>query len=336
MALTNDCKLQVLLPAYNAQEHIGQCLASLQSQTFTAFEVLILDDASTDATAEAIAPFLADSRFVLQRNRENIGIIPARNLLLDKASAELVAFMDADDICDPERLQRQYQYLTQHPDVAVVGSWYRLFGAKEQLIRPPTNALAVRAALAFDNMVCNPATMMRLAMVRAGQFHFDIAYRGSADYKFYYDIACHHPVVNLPLALLSYRIHDSQESTQNRTRQRLAHRRVVEGAWQALGLALDYDKMRPLIWPAEATQADLAGAGACARYIQQSLALPDKALAEATKSFIELRFKSLCKGFGLLGLRHYLGAYGLRQCLKGRRFGVSFAWDCLKQAFIKT
>ncbi|WP_184549159.1 glycosyltransferase family 2 protein [Mucilaginibacter sp. FT3.2] len=113
-------KITVLMPAYNAGKYIGDAIESVLEQTFTDFELLIVNDGSTDDTVEVICSF-DDPRIVLIYHN-NQGIAHALNNGLKYARAPFIARFDADDICYPERLQQQYDFMTANPEYSVVGS----------------------------------------------------------------------------------------------------------------------------------------------------------------------------------------------------------------------
>lgn len=113
-------KITVLMPAYNAGKYIGDAIASVLSQTFTDFELLIINDGSTDDTIDVINSF-DDPRIVLIY-QENKGIAQALNNGLKYARAPFIARFDADDICYPQRLQQQYDFMLANPEYSVIGS----------------------------------------------------------------------------------------------------------------------------------------------------------------------------------------------------------------------
>ncbi|MDH2431293.1 glycosyltransferase family A protein [Pokkaliibacter sp. MBI-7] len=326
--------VQVLLPVFNSEDYIEACLDSLLQQTYKNFSVLILDDCSNDATAAKILPYLKDERFHISQNDKNIGIIPSRNILLAAATAEFIAFMDADDICMPDRLAEQVSYMVSHSDIAVVGSWYKRFGANDGEVRPPTDPVKIKAALKLDNVVCNPSVLIRREIIVKGGFLFDIAYQGAADYKFFYDIAQHHMISNLPMFLLAYRTHAKQESSLNNDRQKKAHAKVVENAWADMGVDIMFSTLQPLVWPHQASSESLLSAGRCVANTCEKSLLTDRMLEGEIKAFIELRLKSFCRQHGIKGLIAYLRTLGFRQLVKGRNMGLSFTCDCIKKQFL--
>ena len=125
---SNDPKVTVLMPAYNAEKYIEEAIASVLQQSFTDFELLIVNDGSADSTEEIIRSF-NDPRIVLI-SQENKGVSAALNAGLRVARAEYIARFDADDICHPNRLKIQYEFITTWPEYSIVGSTADYIDAK--------------------------------------------------------------------------------------------------------------------------------------------------------------------------------------------------------------
>lgn len=119
-------KVSVLIPVYNASAFLKNSVNSILNQTFTDFELLLLDDCSSDNSVEIIKGF-KDSRVKYYQNEHNLGISGSRNRLMDLAQGEYLAIMDNDDLSLPERFAKQVAFLDAHPDVTIVGSWGELF-----------------------------------------------------------------------------------------------------------------------------------------------------------------------------------------------------------------
>jgi glycosyltransferase involved in cell wall biosynthesis len=117
---TNNPKVTVLMPAYNAGKYIGEAITSVLAQSFSDFELLIINDGSTDETVKIIRSF-DDHRIVLI-NQDNKGIATALNVGLSYARAPYIARFDADDICYPNRLKIQYDFITTYPEYTIIGS----------------------------------------------------------------------------------------------------------------------------------------------------------------------------------------------------------------------
>lgn len=116
----DEIKITVLLPVYNAAAYIAEAIDSVLAQTFTDFELLILNDGSTDATSDIIRKY-NDKRIVVI-HQTNQGIAAALNTGIKHAKANYIARFDADDICVPDRLQKQYDFLAANPGYIVIGS----------------------------------------------------------------------------------------------------------------------------------------------------------------------------------------------------------------------
>lgn len=118
--MKEDVAITVLMPAYNAAPYIAEAIASVLAQSFTDFELLIINDGSTDDTVSIIASF-HDSRISVIHQR-NSGVAAALNNGLNKARGRYIARFDADDVCLPERLETQFAYMEAHPEYVITGS----------------------------------------------------------------------------------------------------------------------------------------------------------------------------------------------------------------------
>ena len=118
-------KVSVLMPVYRTDERfLREAIESVLAQTFADFEFLILDDSPDDDRSRIVSEF-NDPRITYMRNDRNIGISASRNRLLDMAKGEYLAVFDHDDICRPERLEKQVAWLDAHPKCGVIGGWTR-------------------------------------------------------------------------------------------------------------------------------------------------------------------------------------------------------------------
>ena len=159
-------KLAVILPAYNAENFIAECLESLLNQTFSDFCILAVNDASTDNTGKILETYAAkDARLRVYHFSENQGepaVMQFAMDMLNYMNVEYVARMDADDICVPHRFEKQVQYLDEHPEIDILGSNALLFnnGQTDKATKVSTLPLLdkdIKAhfSLARDNII-NP------------------------------------------------------------------------------------------------------------------------------------------------------------------------------------
>ena len=170
-------KLAVILPAYNAENFITECLDSLLNQTFSDFCILVVNDASTDNTGKILETYAAkDARLRVYHFSENQGepaVMQFAMDMLNYMNVEYVARMDADDICVPHRFERQVQYLDEHPEIDILGSNALLFndGQTDKMSKVSTLPLLdkdIKAhfSLARDNII-NPSSMWRHSSIKA-------------------------------------------------------------------------------------------------------------------------------------------------------------------------
>lgn len=133
-------KISIVMAAYNEERDIEKALDSILAQTFGDWELIIIDDGSTDATAAIIQGYAEqDSRIRLICNETNLQLSASLNKGIGLAEADLIARVDADDINLPERLEKQYAFLEQHPDIDVLGTAAYLLDEKGEKMGVFTN-----------------------------------------------------------------------------------------------------------------------------------------------------------------------------------------------------
>ncbi len=207
------------MPAYNAGKYIAEAIASVLHQTFTNFELLIVNDGSTDDTVAIIESY-QDSRIVLI-HQENKGIAAALNAGLKHARAPYIARFDADDICYPHRLETQVEFLNNNPDYILVGSdadyilengdWLFYFDCIAHTNQQITDKLY------FYCPFLHPTVMYRKESIcRAGGYPTDA--HNFEDYLLWTSIANTGMLCNLPEALIKYRLNSSSVTIDERWR----------------------------------------------------------------------------------------------------------------------
>lgn len=121
--------ISVIMPLYNAERFVGESIGNILGQTVGDFELIVIDDASTDSSYDIASRYAAqDARIVLMRNDANHGAAYTRNRGLETARGSFITFMDADDRCSPERFARQTAFFGQHPQIACAAVTIRCSG----------------------------------------------------------------------------------------------------------------------------------------------------------------------------------------------------------------
>lgn len=175
-----------IIPAWNAAATLGETLESLVAQTEEDWEAVVVDDGSADATGEVADRYArSDPRIKVRRYSQNRGISAARNFAMREAKTPFLAFIDADDIARPDRLQMQLAYLEANPQIDAVGSAVRFFGATEKTIIPETDPLRIAMRLIFTCEFFMTSVTMRRASQQARELWFRDGEGTGEDWEFF-------------------------------------------------------------------------------------------------------------------------------------------------------
>lgn len=205
------------MAAYNAAPYISQSIQSILNQSFRDFELLIVNDGSTDNTVDIIKSF-DDPRIRLIENESNQGLGFTRNVALKEAQGKFLAVLDADDIAFPDRLEKQVSHLQANPCVAVLGSYAFVINKNGErtgeLITLQQDSNRLKALLLLSNSFVHSSVMMRTSVFRevGGYPNHPVA----QDYALFAKIALKYEVENMPEYLVEYRIHDTNISLRKK------------------------------------------------------------------------------------------------------------------------
>jgi glycosyltransferase involved in cell wall biosynthesis len=207
--------VSVLMPVYNPGHFLREAVESVLDQRYPAFELIAIDDASSDGSFELLSAYAArDARVRVFRQPRNLGIVAARNRAFAEANPEAryCAILDSDDVALPERLAQQVEFLEAHPDHALVGGQTLIIDHASRDIgmrHYPTTYAQICAAIARYNPIAQPAVMLRKSMLEGAAPYSD-AYPRCQDYELWLRLAARHPIANLEQPVIRYRISDTQ------------------------------------------------------------------------------------------------------------------------------
>jgi glycosyltransferase involved in cell wall biosynthesis len=221
-------RVTVLLPVHNGEQFLQTAIDSILKQSFTDFELLLINDGSTDQTEQIIEHY-KDDRITYISHKANIGLVRSLNNGIIKAKGELIARMDCDDIAHPQRLEKQLNYLDRHQDVDVLGCQIGLINDEEEEIGDriyPLEHHAIKLESLLDCPMPHPAVMFRKEKMVKFYFFYDRAQRFTEDYELWQRAFSTLGFANLNEKLLRYRINNSQISSQNKELQE-AERRYI-------------------------------------------------------------------------------------------------------------
>jgi len=200
--------VSVVMPAFNAGQYIGASIQSILLQSYSNFELIIMDDASTDNTAAVVSDIaINDGRVHLYRNKENLGIAGNRNKGASLAIGKYLAWQDADDISLPNRLALQVKFMEEHPAVGIMGGSIQLFDSSGDLgLRHyPLSDQLIRRAIFKYSPITQPAAMVRVnALAKVGPY--DLECPPAEDLDMTFRIGSHYQLANIPEVLVRYRV----------------------------------------------------------------------------------------------------------------------------------
>lgn len=240
----NEILVSVLLPAYNAEKFIASAIDSVLNQSFQNFELLVLDDGSTDGTRELVRKY-RDKRVKYIECPHNF--IATLNKGIDLSRGKYIARIDADDLMNVDRLKIQYSLMEAAPEVTLCSSWASCYNEKtdsSQISRGLSGLVeSPGIELLTMNILIHPTVMIRRAFLTKHDLKYKAGYPGAEDYKLWVDMALKGAMFYIePEPLILYRLHNEQVSVVKREEQMTSSRIIQRELLQTL---LAGDELKP-------------------------------------------------------------------------------------------
>jgi glycosyltransferase involved in cell wall biosynthesis len=241
--------ISVVIPAYNAERTIVETITSVQQQTLSNFELIVINDGSTDRTLELLQS-IEDNRLKVF-SYENGGLPVARNRGISHATGEFIAFLDADDLWTPDKLELQLAALQQHPEAGVAYSWTSYFLDGEEESTFPFSPIFfegnVYDKLLVNNFIANGSNILvrRNAIESVGEFEPTL--KSSEDWDFYIRLAAKWHFVVVPKHQILYRQSSNAMTSKVEVMEKEALK-VVERAYQAAPQEYQFLRNQSLAW----------------------------------------------------------------------------------------
>jgi glycosyltransferase involved in cell wall biosynthesis len=217
-------KVSVIIPVYNRERFIAQALDSVLAQTYGNFEIVIVNDGSTDGSEDKIQPYWRYGN-VKYHYQQNCGVSAARNAAIRMSSGELIAFLDSDDLWLPDKLAKQVEFMSDHPDVSLVHSnrgYVDINGKRKEVSIPQTSGSCCFKELFLRNGIMSSTVVVtRRCLDVTGLFNCDLP--GCEDYELWLRIARQSTIGYVKDVLALYRFHDSNMS---RDKEMMARREL--------------------------------------------------------------------------------------------------------------
>jgi glycosyltransferase involved in cell wall biosynthesis len=273
--------LSVVMPVHNAAPYLRHSIESILEQTFEDFELVILDNGSSDGSSSIVRRYAAqDGRIRLFEHHRPLGVAGSSNYLFARSKAPLVARMDADDVCRPERLELQLDVMRTDSDVVVVGALSDGIDAEGRRVRPRDRWRLIRCTeVPFSH---GSAMVRREAFERVGGYR-ETAMLGQ-DVEFFLRLADCGPIVVLPDRLYSYRYHVDTRTASCPPAEAARSKQFLHRCIAARRAGRAYER----VWDSAASEAPRAAAIADALYYQGTMRLwagePPGILAEVIRN----------------------------------------------------
>ena len=209
--------VSVVMPVYNGESFLQEAIDSVLCQTYSNIELIIVNDGSTDRTEDIILSY-SDPRIHYHKNEQNLHIVASLNKGFRIAKGYFIARMDADDICMPQRIECQVNYMQKHTDVDVCGTWAIKInedGGKIGCIRGFTDSKMIACASLFTTPLVHPSVMFRRSIVKEEMYNPMIQGAGQ-DLELWSRLSLEGRVLaNIPSFLMKYRWYDGNVSSKH-------------------------------------------------------------------------------------------------------------------------
>ena len=229
----NNAFISVIMATCNGERFLKLAVESILTQTFKEFEFLIVNDKSTDSTPDILKAFsLKDKRIKVITNQENLGLTKSLNKALALAQGKYIARMDDDDISLKERLQKQFDFMESHKEIALCGSLSFVIDERGVVIGEKNLALddkALNKKLLFNNQLVHSAWFLRANVLKEIGYYNE-QFKKAQDYELLFRIATKYKVCNLSEKLIKWRKRENSLSFQDKAQQKYA----LKARWLAI------------------------------------------------------------------------------------------------------
>ncbi len=233
--------ISVAMPVYNGERYLAEAIDSILAQTYNNFELIIIDDGSTDNSLQVLQDYEKRDARIRLVARENRNLATTLNDITDLARGKWLARMDQDDISLPQRFERQLQWLEQ-TGADICGSWVKFFGtADKRILKHAQTDQAIKMELLFCAAFAHPTVMMKTELVK--KLRYDKFWEKCEDYDLWERAARNGWVMtNVPEVLLFYRQHTTQISSTSSIQQQLLTQKIRHRYWLFVFEGLNLNK----------------------------------------------------------------------------------------------
>ena len=244
--MVKDPIISVIMPVFNTEKYINECIDSVLAQTYSDFEFIIIDDCSSDRTLEIIKGY-SDNRIKLIQNTENLGLTKNLNRAIDIANGEFIARMDADDICMPTRFEKQLAAFKSNTQLGICGTWFENFGDLSGITRYAISHDEIAFGLLYQSQFCHPTVMFRKSVLDNNELRYNETFTTAQDYELWSRIILKTQAFNIPEVLLKYRFHSQSISSTKKEQQLENRNKIITSYFSRFKIILEEEDIELLI-----------------------------------------------------------------------------------------
>ncbi len=305
--------ISVVMAVYNGASYLKPAIDSILQQTYPHFEFIIIDDGSTDSTASILQHHEQLDRRIKVYTQTNQGLPKSLNRGLQLARGQYIARMDADDISLPERFAKQVEFMENHPDVGICGTWIKTLSdtGEGYINQYPADGKAIQYWLLFGTGLSHPTAMFCREYLERYNLQYDPAFTYCQDFELWVRASNHFQLANILEVLLLYRVHPQQMGQSYSQQTRLSENRKV---WSTL-----FARLRLKV-----TDSDWQTHQALWQFQLQ----PSRTFVlEAEAWLLKLMTANRCECvYEESGFENYVGDRWFIVCDKARNLGAWMAW----------
>lgn len=227
-------EISVLMSVYNGEKYLREAVDSILNQTFKDFEFIIINDGSIDNTKKKLELY-KDKRIRLI-HQGNIGLTKSLNKGIKLAKGKYIARMDADDICDKNRLSEQFSFMESNSEIAVCGTWVSIIGDSSDIWKYPLDHVHICCNQLFSNSIAHPSAIIRTTSLLESDLLYNEKLHRSQDYDFWVRIAKKYKLANIGKVLLQHRIHSLNLGTIHKKDQNDTADQIRKNQLENLGI----------------------------------------------------------------------------------------------------
>lgn len=230
--------VSIIMSVYNEEKYISKSVESILGQTLRDFEFIIIDDGSTDATADIINSY-SDNRIRLIKNEVNVGLTKNLNKAIEISKGKYIARMDGDDIAYLDRLEKQVTLLEENSDIAMISCMYKKFGQSHEVMPVFSDYEQIKVKLLFHPCLPHPGFLFRKQVFQELDLKYSEAIKYAQDYDLQVRASRLLKISNLEEILFKYRVHKDQVSIQKRDLQKQCAMRIKKSQLEYMGINLN-------------------------------------------------------------------------------------------------